>query len=157
MVLQARSGLFGIYLNDHLAAATAGVELARRVAGSGDPRLVEIAGEIAEDREELIRVMRRLALPIRRYKQVGAWLGERVGRLKLNGHLLTPSPLSRLVELEMLRLSVDGTTAMWTALRVGSGDVAGLDPARLDELIVRARRQSADLESRRIGAVDLIV
>ncbi len=31
---QSRQGLLGIYLNDHLAAATGGMELARRMAGS---------------------------------------------------------------------------------------------------------------------------
>ncbi len=157
MILQGRHGLLGIYLNDHLAGAAAGVEVAKRLAGSGDPRLVEIAEEISDDRDVLVRVMRQLGVPIRRYKQIGAWVGERVGRLKLNGRLLTSSPLSRLVELEVLRLGVDGKAAMWTALRVASGDVEGLDPARLDELIVRAQRQSADLETRRIAAVDLIV
>jgi hypothetical protein len=48
--------LLAIYLNDHLAGATAGLELARRARGSNrDTELGEflerLTGEIEEDRE----------------------------------------------------------------------------------------------------------
>jgi hypothetical protein len=54
-----------IYLNDHLAGATVGVRLARRIAGddgsTGDGEALDaIAAEIAQDRATLIEVMRRL-------------------------------------------------------------------------------------------------
>ena len=39
---------------------------------------------------------------------VAGWVAEKAGRLKLNGSLLTYSPLSRLVELEGLSLGVEG-------------------------------------------------
>jgi hypothetical protein len=55
------------YLQDHHAGATAGLELARRAAGSNEesdygPELLEIAGEIEADRESLERVMERLGV-----------------------------------------------------------------------------------------------
>jgi len=52
--------LLATYLNDHLAGATVGVELARRVASSNrdtsyGATLAELAREIEEDRETLRR------------------------------------------------------------------------------------------------------
>jgi hypothetical protein len=44
-----------------------------------------------------------LVIKARSYKVYAAWIGEKAARLKLNGSLLTPSPLSKLEELEMMR------------------------------------------------------
>jgi hypothetical protein len=115
--------LLGIYLNDHLAGATGGTQLARRAAGgaggtsaSGDLR--RFAAEVAQDRATLLQIMAALGLPVRHYKVYAAWIGEKAGRLKFNGHLTSRSPLSSLEELEMLRLGVEGKAAGWRTLRV---------------------------------------
>ena len=147
--------LLGIYLNDHLAGATAGVELARRAAGAchgsatGDA-LETLAADIAADRAALLDIMGALGVPVRHYKVYAAWAGEKVGRLKLNGRLLGRSPLSTLVELEVLRLGVEGKGAGWRTLRSLADRNPGLDPQRLDELTDRARQQSAQLEDLRV-------
>lgn len=114
--------LLGIYLNDHLAGATAGTARVRYLLRScGDPALADalapIADEIAEDRASLLHVMRRLDVPVRRYKVYAGRAAEQMGRLKSNGSLVRRSPLSTLWELEALRLGVDGKTAVWQALR----------------------------------------
>jgi hypothetical protein len=155
-----RNGLLGVYLNDHLAGATAGMGLARRMAASAEPgsgsaaTLRALAGEIAEDRSALVTIMTALGIRIRGYKVFGAWAGEKAGLLKLNGHLLTRSPLSDLEEAEVLRLGVEGKAAGWRTLRVLADRERRLDAARLDELLARAARQSATLETLRIGAAD---
>ena len=106
--------LLAIYLNDHLAGATLGVELARRLRGSneGDPEfgptLTELCAEIEADRETLEAMMEKLGVGRSKLKPLTAVLGERLGRLKLNGQLRGYSPLSRLVELEILQLGVTG-------------------------------------------------
>jgi hypothetical protein len=94
-----RSGhdLLGIYLNDHLAGATGGLELARRVArshrGPGAGAAVQrLAAEVAQDRAVLEDIMDALGIPVRGYKVYAAWIGEKATRLKLNGHLLARSP-----------------------------------------------------------------
>ena len=113
----ATQDLLGIYLNDHLAGATTGAALARRMAASAEPGteraavLSRLAGEITADRAALLRIMTALGIPVRGYKVFAAWAAERAGRLKLNGRLLTRSPLSDLEETEMLRLGVDGKAA----------------------------------------------
>jgi hypothetical protein len=110
---QSRQGLLGIYLNDHLAGATGGLELARRVArshrGPGAGAAVQrLAAEVAQDRAVLEDIMDALGIPVRAYKVYAAWIGEKAARLKLNGYLLARSPLSGLEELEMLRLGGGG-------------------------------------------------
>jgi len=154
--------LLGIYLNDHLAGATAGTELARRVAasaqseGDGDV-LRDLAAEIAQDRATLAGFMAKLDVPVRAYKVYAAWIGEKAGRLKFNGYLLARSPLSRLEELEIMRLGVEGKAAGWRTLRSLAETDHRLEAARLDELIARARRQSEVLEDLRIRTADQLI
>jgi hypothetical protein len=158
-----RSGidLLGIYLNDHLAGATGGAELARRVAGSHDGQdggaLWRLAGEIAQDRAALLEFMAALGIPVRSYKVRAAWLGEKAARLKLNGRLLARSPLSGLEELEMMRLGVEGKAAGWRTLRTLAETDSRLDPGRLDELMSRARRQADLLEELRVSAAGQVL
>jgi hypothetical protein len=152
----------GIYLNDHLAGATAGLELARRVAGARQvpatgPDLQRFADEVAEDRAALVRIMGTLGVPVRSYKVWAAWAGEKAGRLKPNGRLTTRSPLSNLEELELLRLGVEGKAAGWRTLRVLAERDQRLDTGELDELIARARKQADFLEEGRVRAAQQVV
>lgn len=154
--------LLGIYLNDHLAGATGGLELARRVARSSlmpaDAQVLQrLAAEIAADRQALLKIMAALGIPARSYKRYAAWIGEKAGRLKLNGYLLTRSPLSSLEELELLRLGVEGKAAGWRTLRTVADRDTRLDCARLDELIFAARRQADLLEGLRVSAADQVI
>lgn len=70
----------------------------------------------------------------------------RTGRLKLNGRLRGRSPLSGLLELELLRLGVEGKAAAWKTLRTLAERDDRLDAERLDELVARAGRQAEALE-----------
>jgi hypothetical protein len=155
--LQSRQDLLGIYLNDHLAGATGGLELARRVAGSHhDPAqrvtLQRLAADITQDRRALLDLMTVLDLPVRNYKISAAWAAEKAARLKLNGRLLSRSPLSSLEELEMLRLGVEGKAAGWRTLRALADSDSRLNRGRLDELMARAREQANLLEELRVRA-----
>lgn len=69
-----------------------------------------------------------------------------MARPKPNGHLVDRSPLSSVVELEMLRLGVEGKAAGWRTLRALADRDSRLDKERLNELISRAHRQSDTLE-----------
>ena len=154
--------VLGIYLNDHLAGATAGTALARRVArthraqGQGG-QLKHLAVEVAQDRDALIGMMMALGIPIRAYKVCAAWVGEKAGRLKFNGRLLARSPLSDLEELELLRLGVEGKAAGWRTLRTLAYTDRRLDSGNLDELVSRARRQADLLEELRVRAVGQVI
>jgi hypothetical protein len=152
-----RSGLalLGIYLNDHLAGATLGTELAFRLAGAHrrseeSVTFERIATEISEDRAALMELMATLEVPVRQYKVVLGWVAEKTGRFKLNGRLLGRSPLSSLEEVEMMRLGVEGKAACWRTLLVLADRDDRLDRARLDALLHRADEQAETLEDLRI-------
>ncbi|MEU9484749.1 hypothetical protein AB0D83_13965 [Streptomyces decoyicus] len=113
----------GIYLNDHLAGATFGIGLAQRIAhqhrhSARSADLQRICDEIAQDRQSLLDVMDAQDVPARRYKVSGGWVAERLGRLKPNGVLYRRSGLSTLIELEALRLGVEGKALIWRTLLV---------------------------------------
>ena len=143
-----------IYLNDHLAGSTVGLDLARRAASENEGSsygkvLAEVAEEIAEDREALIDIMDRLSVRHDRLKVAGAWAAEKLGRLKLNGSLLSYSPLSRLEGIEGISLGVEGKLSLWQSLKITHGDDPRLRGVDLDALIARARSQRQRLERQR--------
>ncbi len=145
------------YLNDHLAGSTIGLELARRAASEHHDTplgafLAQLADEIAADRQALQELMSVVGAGVDRKKVVVAWLAEKAGRLKPNAHLLTPSPLSPLIELEALVLGIEGKRLLWRALREVA-DEHGLPADRLDELAARAARQRDDVERERVALV----
>lgn len=146
-----------IYLNDHLAGATAGRELARRAASSNAGSdygifLEDLATEIEADRDSLLAVMRTLGVGTDRLKVLGGWAAEKAGRLKLNGRLLGYAPLSRLIELEGLTLGVRGKLGLWRALEEIAPAEPRLVPAELRALSKRALAQLDDLEGQRLRA-----
>jgi hypothetical protein len=147
-----------IYLNDHLAGSTLGVELARRLSSSNEDDgemsgpLAEIRAEIEADRVTLERVMERLGIGRSIVKPAGAWAAEKLGRLKLNGQLRGYSPLSRLVELELLSIGITGKMQMWRALESTVGArLSGIDFGELAERAARQRSRVGELHLRAAG------
>ncbi|MET7758122.1 hypothetical protein ABZT27_25975 [Streptomyces sp. NPDC005389] len=149
-----RPQFLGIYLNDHLTGSAAGVELFRRAArvhrGTAlGPPVASLAREVEQDHESLRRIMADLGIPAMRHRMLLGRLAERAGRLKLNGRLLARSPLSDVLELEAMRLSVEGKACAWRSLEALSGSDARIDVARLHELLRRAEQQIHVLETLR--------
>lgn len=143
--------LLGIYLTDHLAGSQAGLELAKRARGANEgtrfgPPLAELVKEIERDRETLVEVMSAVDVKPVTVKQLLAWSGEKLGRLKLNGQLRGYSPLSRVVELEGLLIGVSGKLQLWRTLAVvarSDDRLAGFD---FGALANRAEQQRTRLE-----------
>jgi hypothetical protein len=140
------------YLNDHLAVASAGVELAKRSLASNEgtpyePLLRRLHDDLAEDQRLLREVMRALAVGEDPVKQGLAWLGEKLGRLKLNDSLTSYSPLSRAVELEGLMVVTGIVRNAWASL----GEVLGDDPRVPDTKAARDRAETnlRDLDATR--------
>lgn len=147
--------MLAIYLNDHLGAATGGVELIRRTASAQrdtphGPDLAGLADEIDQDRASLLSMMRRLGVGVQHYKVGAGWVAEKVGRLKLNGSWVNRSPLSSVVELEGLVMGVTGKLALWRTLRALAEREPRLDPVELDRLVGRAEGQLKALEDMRL-------
>ncbi|MEA2455011.1 MAG: hypothetical protein QOI45_1273 [Thermoleophilaceae bacterium] len=142
--------LLGIYLNDHLAGSTVGLELAKRAANEnegtpyGEP-LARVAAEIEEDREALKSLMDALEVKPDHPKVMAAWVAEKLGRLKPNGQILGYSPLSRLIELETLALGITGKLSLWEALTEVHGEDPRIDLEELKRLSERADEQRAEV------------
>jgi hypothetical protein len=150
--------LLAIYLNDHFAGATLGIELTRRSArenaGSELGSFLDgvLLPQITDDRRTLERLMQHLGVGRSRPKVAAAWVAEKLGRLKLNGEVTRYSPLSRLLELEGLAAGIEAKRALWLSLATATGPVDGFDFHALAE---RAAAQRAQLEDHRLRAAEL--
>jgi hypothetical protein len=146
--------LLRIYLQDHHAGSTAGLELARRAHGNNKRNeygaaLAKLVDEIAADRKALESIMDDLGVEPDKIKDVGAWALEKAGRLKLNGQITGYSPLSRLVELDGLMTGISGKIALWVALLQVAPEEPRLDAARLERLREHGESQRAIVEDLR--------
>jgi hypothetical protein len=129
--------LLPVFLGDHLALATGAAELARRAVGTPtrehlDGQLASLATDLAADRLAVLRLHEVLGIPQDRLKDRAAWLGEKLGRLKLNGRLTSSSPLSAVTELQGLAALCGTLAGFWAGVQAAAGDdprVAALDPA----------------------------
>jgi hypothetical protein len=124
-----------------------------RASNEDDPAfsgpVAEICAEIEAERADLQALMRRLGIRRSPVKPAGAWMAEKLGRLKLNGQLRGYSPLSRMVELEGLCIGITGKLQMWRALARNLGEERGrLDFARLAEQAERQRRTVEELHAK---------
>ena len=143
-----------IYLQDHYAGSTGGLEMARRTAKAnggtefGGP-LTRLAAEIGEDRDTLKRIMARLEAGRAPVKAALAWGAEKAGRLKPNGQLRGYSPLGRVVEIEALVTGVSGKLSLWRALQAIAPTEPRLDAAQLADLAGRAEDQLTRLHGLR--------
>ena len=135
----------GIYLRDHYAASAGGVALARRALGPHHP----VAAQIAQDRATLEDVMRQLGVEPSQMKVRLVQVAERLGRLKPNGRLFGRSPLTPVVELEVLVAGIRAKEALWTALLRAEQDLPRVD---LEALAESARAQARAVDEQRLSA-----
>ena len=138
--------LLRIYLQDHLAGSTGGVELARRASGGAEgttygDALAKLADEIEADRRALESIMDKFGFGADRAKNLAFWVAEKAGRLKPNGQLTGASPLSRLVELEGLLTGINGKLSLWRSLLEIAPNEPRLDEESLRQLVERGQEQ----------------
>lgn len=142
--------LLNVYLADHLAGATAGSSRMARMADAyvDTPmyaQLSTLASELRAERAFLRQLIKDLDLKPLRYRRVIAWAGEHAGRLKGNGRVVRRSPLTMLLESELMRSAVVGKLGLWQTLRDHSATL-GLDPDVFQRLADVARRQISMLD-----------
>jgi hypothetical protein len=118
-----RSKLLRIYLEDHVAGATAGAQRAARLADAeaesiDGPALAAFAADVATDCEALLTLMEVAGVEPSRLKTMAASVGEKLGALKPNGRLADRSPLSTVVEIEAMQMAVRGKRSLWETLLV---------------------------------------
>jgi hypothetical protein len=141
-----RPELLAVYCNDHIASAAGGIELVTRMIGAHrgsrhEPALRQLLDELRQEKSDLTAATRALGLPVRSYKQAAVWVAEKASRLKLNGHLLSRSPLSSLVEFEFLASAVRGKRSGFETMRIAAEADPRIDKVLFDGLIEQANRQ----------------
>lgn len=151
------SSELGTYLNDHLAGAATGVELAKKIseehAGAQyGSSLAELAQDIDQDRATLAELMERLNISRSAVKQAGGWVSEKLTRVKFSDRLIGSADLKWLMEFEMLALGVEGKLSLWRSLRQVRDRHPELAATDLDTLVQRAESQWARLEELRLDA-----
>ena len=142
--------LLGLYLSDHLTGATAGAARVDRMAAdfADTPvyaTLSTLAEQIRAERRLLQQLIDDLGLRRRPARQAAAWLGEHAGRLKANGRLVRRSPMTMVLETELLRCAVIGKRGGWQTL-AENADELGLDATVFHELAEQALRQHEQLD-----------
>lgn len=141
------------YVQDHLAGASHALELLEWMKHEhrGDPLgsfVAALHAEIAKDRDVLTSLAEELGGGTSSIKETGAWLSEKVSRLKLADHGHTR--LGTFEALEFLVLGIHGKRALWHALRVVAENDAKLRSLNFAELIARAETQEARVDAKRL-------
>jgi hypothetical protein len=137
-----------VYLNDHLAGARFGSDLARRLAGRMDATAMNaVAQDIEEDRQTLQQLMDRLGTSRNPVKQAATWVAEKVSHVKLSGLTAGHREFGLFMALEALSLGIEGKHSLWVAL----ADVADHYPA-LGEIDLTALRERAAAQRRVVEA-----
>ena len=145
----SRQRYFSIFLRDHMVAAVAGLELARRTRGENKEGelgafLATLVTKLESERGTLRDLARRVEIEPSSIGEAGGWLAEKAARIKLNGQLFGYSPLSRVAELEALMVFAQQRLAFWRILERHSRV-----EKRLEGIPFSAHLESAD-EDRRL-------
>ena len=140
------------YLNDHMAGATAGTNLAKMAAeehrsDEHGPFFGEIAYEIAADHETLQQLLAALAVTSSATKTALAEIGSKMMAPKfISGD---DDQLNAFVTLETLSIGVEGKVCMWKALKTVEDAYPTLAQFDIDELLARAGSQRERIEEER--------
>jgi hypothetical protein len=147
----AYSGL-DTYLNDHMAGATAGTNLAKMASEEHQtdehgPFFSEIYAEISADKDTLAQLISALGVEESAGKTALAEVGS-----KLMGPKFTAGEddeLNAFVTLETLSIGVEGKVCMWKALKTVESDYPAFAEYDIDDLLARATAQREKLEAQR--------
>jgi hypothetical protein len=145
------------YLQDHLAGSMHAIELlkAMRDHQASEP-LGQFAGqlliEIEADRNVLSDLVRRTGTTPGGVKEWGAWLAEKVSRLKLKHG--SGDGLGTFEALEFLMLGIHGKWALWRALSEIARFDSRLKSTDFSQLTARAESQEAQVDERRLALAE---
>ena len=147
----AYSGL-DTYLNDHIAGATAGTNLAKMAAQEHQtdehgPFFSEIYAAIQADFDTLQELAGALGVKNSATKSALAEIGSKIMAPKFTGG--DDDELNAFVTLETLSIGVEGKVCMWKALGTVASDYPAFAGYDVDELLARATSQREKIEEQR--------
>ena len=143
------------YLNDHLAGSVSAIELLDHLIKThGDEPLArflqELRADIVADQDVLKKIVQRFNANESAIRKAGAWLVEKVARVKLAAAGQKKWQIGLVQALEVLVLGVSGKQLLWRALNAAIGSsplLRGIDLTKLEE---RAIEQIERLETKRL-------
>lgn len=146
-----------VYLNDHLAGAMLGSDLAAQIRDQNENTplgdvMRALAPQIEEDRQTLIGLMQQMDISRNPIKQAGAWVAEKASSVKFGGLTSGEPELGTFMAVESLTLGVKGKLSLWRALAEVADQHRAIASVDLDELIHRAQTQYDLLERERLAA-----
>ena len=147
-----------VYLTDHLAGATAGVNLSQMAAEEhrADEHgafFGEIASEIKADHETLEQLIADLGVQKSATKSAVVELGSKIMAPKFTGG--DDDELNAFITLETLSMGVEGKRCMWSSLKTAADAYPELQALDLDELESRAQDQRSRIEDKRLEIAPL--
>ncbi len=147
------------YLQDHLAGALHAIELLKSMRDhfAGEPLgsfASQILAEVEPDRDVLARLTESAGGTPGGVKEWGAWLAEKVSRVKLTQG--SADDLGTFEALEFLVLGIDGKRALWRVLAVVASFDLRLRGIDFAELIARAESQHERVEEQRLACAQLV-
>jgi hypothetical protein len=148
------------YLNDHLAGSVSALELTEHWAHLHDGKPLgvffsQIDTEIRADQNVLRNLMRRLGVGESSLRQAGAWVAEKVGRVRLMIAGGDQGGLGLMLTLEGLIMGIVGKKLLWRSL--AAANLAELSGYDFRELERRAEQQIDRIEAERIRAAKLVL
>ena len=140
----------GIYLNDHLAGSVAAVELLEDLAKTyhGKPLGVffqELRTDIQADQDVVREMVDALGASESGVRKAGAWLMEKLGRVKLQLAEDRDGEFGLYQALEGLVLGITGKQLLWRALSSlarNAPELGGRDFAKLEQRAVDQRERA---------------
>ena len=144
-----------IYLNDHLAGSVSAIELVDHLIETYkgkplEPFFTNLRKEIDADQRTLQDLIKKLGEKESAVRKAGAWVAEKLARMKVRVSDSEKDQMGLLQALEGLLLGITGKGALWSALEAASENVASLrslDYARLQQ---RAREQCDLVDAKRL-------
>ena len=144
-----------VYLNDHLAGATAGTDLVKQAAAQHEGTEIgnffaTLSDDIDADFNTLSVLIGTLGVAPSEGKDRIAGLGIKITEPKFSGETVGSADFGAFITLETLSIGVEGKLCMWTALKAIESEVPELADTDLDTLVERARSQRDRIEGKRL-------
>ena len=150
------------YMNDHVAGSVVATQLIENWQKAEIvPPLAEflrgLLEEIRRDVRTLEEVLEKVGGSPSKLKNASAWMGEKLGRLKMVGTGDSPAAWGfyRLEQFDLLVVGVRGKQALWDALEAAAADESRLKGYDWRELSRRAQEQMRSIERHRLEAARL--
>jgi hypothetical protein len=143
-----------VYLNEHLAVSAAALEILAELQRLHGVEIwtSRVRSDIADDREELETLMRRVGIARAPGRPPVGFIAEKAARLKTRAEDPANRFLYSLELIEALAAGIDGKRALWTALQAAAAEAPALQHVDYARLIARAEEQRQRVETHRLQA-----